>query len=461
MVRQYIAMCRLVGAVLALRVASLLAFQLKVSHESLSFNSTLHLEDSPMLSHPDQVKQGREISYLTAALCENHTVASGKKGVPVHRLRNLKWLHIPKTGNTFVATLWNYACGQGDPWGGGQRLDLSVDPKLQPDCPSCYDMALKERYPIAEYCAPGVLSQEGKHRKFVTQHRPISLRDAKRGPVVGLFRRPNQRLLSSFRAQHTNGFPDTTEKELMTNCSMWAINGSGRGHADCFARFPGIAGCMTRMLTGGRCAESSASAPALLSKLRFPSSSHRVAAAKKVIRTMSFVGLTERWDESVCLFHRLFGGKVDPQELQDMHLGKRGAHVDYDESELKGFVDHDDEAVYAAAVARFEELKRAALEDISELLNSSSLCGADIMIGGGADSGAACSCAAAHAQCGQIAGRALNCGSCPVARLNFTKDQGQLSAAPRCSSDNQCLVLGEQRDIFSWYFQPGRRPKNH
>lgn len=62
-------------------------------------------------------------------------------------------------------------------------------------------------------------------------------------------------------------------------------------------RFPGIAGCYTKMLTHRFCAEA---VPLTLSDLR--------RAENRLRSGMAFVGLTEAWNASVCLFHAQHGG---------------------------------------------------------------------------------------------------------------------------------------------------------
>ena len=90
-------------------------------------------------------------------------------------------------------------------------------------------------------------------------------------------------------------------------------------------------------------------------------------AAVAGIAMMRFVGLTEEWDESVCLFHRMFGGRVNPAEFKDFHphIGKS---EDYDEAELGGFVDEADELVYAAAARQFAALKAVTRPEVCNLL---------------------------------------------------------------------------------------------
>ena len=104
-------------------------------------------------------------------------------------------------------------------------------------------------------------------------------------------------------------------------------------------------------------------------------------AATRLSDQFAFVGLTEEWDASVCLFHAVLGARTAPLRAEFRNFGhsrnraKRsltarngacrlraagGRCYDellgggrYNESVLDGFVDAADEAVYAEAVAVF------------------------------------------------------------------------------------------------------------
>eukprot|EP00931_Biecheleriopsis_adriatica_P063345 TRINITY_DN38336_c0_g2_i2.p1 TRINITY_DN38336_c0_g2~~TRINITY_DN38336_c0_g2_i2.p1 ORF type:complete len:432 (+),score=86.41 TRINITY_DN38336_c0_g2_i2:55-1350(+) len=321
-------------------------------------------------------------------------------------LQNIRWVHIPKTGTSFIATIWNYACGQREP-----PLDLGVSPNATLGCVNCYDWALMDRYPSADYCQPGLLSAE-----FTTSHAPITreLTEKEDLQVIGFFRRPSQRLISAYyNGLHANGFTQEGNRLLVEECGL---NGRHPG-AGCYARYPGIAGCSARMLTGATCAEplSSSGAPS-----SFDGGRLRLSEALKSLDAMAFVGLTERWDESVCLFHRMFGGRLSTAQLLDMHMGRQ--HQDrYDEAELEGFVDEVDEEIYRAAEKRFEALLAmhvaAGASACGELLGA--------MPTSAEGDPRACSCAAQGRECGVSRDGALNCGRCPPQRLAFQRGSSE------------------------------------
>jgi len=111
-----------------------------------------------------------------------------------------------------------------------------------------------------------------------------------------------------------------------------------------------------------------------------------VPAALATLARFAFVGLTDRWRDSVCLFHAMHGGVPRPRQFglvarrpeavarlavePQPALGKGGAAAPapagapplcrhYDEARLGDWRDADDEAIYAAARARFDaDLRR-------------------------------------------------------------------------------------------------------
>jgi hypothetical protein len=335
------------------------------------------------------------------------------------RLHQLQWLHIPKTGTSFIATIWNYACGQK-----GLPLDLYVDAYYGTGCGDCYDFAMMDRYPPSLYCEPGVLSSS-----FQTQHKPIEQKVFSADSVVSFFRKPSQRLISGHRnGLHAAGFTIQGNQRLHESCE-------NRG-AGCYARYPGIAGCSARMLAGKYCAD-----PSAIEDPHWDHGLSYVETAVKNVASLHFVGLTEEWDESVCLFHRMFGGRVNPAEFKDFHShpGKSG---EYDETELHGFVDAADESIYAAASRRHASLR-------AMYVDGESAC-EGVVARTDEDSDSASredplSCSARGVQCGHLEGL-MDCGECPRHRL------GKSAAAPACSATGLCAVEGmNESSLFSWY----------
>jgi hypothetical protein len=303
-------------------------------------------------------------------------------------LRKLRWLHIPKTGTSFWATLFSYACRK-------KRVDLDVSPYLSHACDECYDFALKERYPATEYCegdsfseARGMLSYAANPKNGMklyprTDHVPLGPQDHP-SRTVAFFRSPRSRLQSAAAGRHMKGFGEARYKDVVRKCFS---NGTD---ARCFADYPGIKGCMARMLTGLPCADEGAASghPAHVD----------VKRAVAMVKQLKFVGLTEEWNDAVCLFHAMFGGTVRQEEFKNFHPTRKKPSTSVD--------DELDEPVYAAAKERFRALQKQYGAEKCHRTTPASGC-------------VPRRCEDAGAECGTIddgCGNELSCGSCPQYR---------------------------------------------
>ena len=79
----------------------------------------------------------------------------------------------------------------------------------------------------------------------------------------------------------------------------------------------------------------------------------------------AFVGLADpdRYRSSVCLWHARFGGKPAPSEDLASQLALQGRP--HDVGAAGKFVDRSDQALYAAAVYRFEAEVEAHASDVA------------------------------------------------------------------------------------------------
>ena len=79
--------------------------------------------------------------------------------------------------------------------------------------------------------------------------------------------------------------------------------------------------------------------------------------AARRVESFAFVGITEQWDLSMCLFHKTFGGTCRASDFADSRptFSGKSANTDYDTSELMGWHDDIDEVVYAAALEVFHK----------------------------------------------------------------------------------------------------------
>jgi hypothetical protein len=205
---------------------------------------------------------------------------------------------------------------------------------------------------------------------------------------------------------HASGFGSALYHQLVTKC---------RRKPECYAKFRGIAGCATRMLTGSTCADHTGEVV----------SPNRIEQAKKAVKKLAFVGLTEEWDESVCLFHRKYGTLPDQKEFRNYHHGK----YPFTTEDLHGYVDTADEEVYSVAKARFDE----------QIRDAGGRCHKKVEKGDMVRRMEACqrlSCPKLGKQCGEWddgCGGRLNCGFCPVRRDGLPNTWRM-----ECTAEGQC-----------------------
>lgn len=352
------------------------------------YESELHLDDVGWLGERVQLNTTGGV----------HTCGCVSPGNEKRRaLKKLRWLHFPKTGTSFWSTIYQYACRKKG------TMDLDISPFWKEQCGSCYDFAVKERFPPDEFCDADAFST------LETQHRPLQ---PAHGDVpentVTFFREPQERLLSAAVNSHMSGFSPENFKAARAKCYTPVLD------PHCFVQYPGIRGCQARMLTGGMCADDNAAKGA-----PFPVN---VQSALAVVQRLGFIGLTEEWNDSVCLFHKMFGGDVRQEEFKNFHLSN---HVkpDVDVS------DPVDGPVYQAAKARFHALlKEHGAEQCYQFQP------------------AACvpkSCEDVGFQCGgpmdDGCGGKLQCGGCP-----------QFRAGPAQCADHSCSATqrGAPDDTF-------------
>mmetsp|Transcript_63571 Transcript_63571/g.127488 ORF Transcript_63571/g.127488 Transcript_63571/m.127488 type:complete len:234 (+) Transcript_63571:203-904(+) len=165
------------------------------------------------------------------------------------------------------------------------------------------------------------------------------------GHAATMLRQPEQRLLSDYHYGQAS-WPYGREKPA-------------RDEVEYLQR---MQGCMVRMLVhkgdmrvscGGR-------------DYSWPPTDDEVKLAVKRLRTgFTFVGITEQWPLSICLGHRMLGGRCRTSDFVDTRVTARSGGLPqvklnlhpepWDVSPLKGLTDPYDGAVYKAAQEIFAE----------------------------------------------------------------------------------------------------------
>jgi len=205
------------------------------------------------------------------------------------------WLHIPKCGTSFLTTLYYYACPGIPP---SACVGTETDPEHQ-------ELDLTVKYPMDESWDRICTIRFETFNIYVRGHHPI-YNDTKLENVFAMFRDPFDRLVSGFNYnRHMDGKPKA-ERQLIGK----AVKGKSRElQFQMYVKFGDLLGCQTKMVVGHRCASEYILTNADLQK------------AKRRIEKMRFIGITDEWNRSICLFHKQFGGNIYDVEFQNKREG--------------------------------------------------------------------------------------------------------------------------------------------
>mmetsp|Transcript_7369 Transcript_7369/g.16134 ORF Transcript_7369/g.16134 Transcript_7369/m.16134 type:complete len:387 (-) Transcript_7369:174-1334(-) len=253
-----------------------------------------------------------------AVSLDNATEASAAQRLDT--LKPLMWIHFPKCGASFLNTLTHHpgicpyfpaleVMSEGD-----KMHHYLRDNNVHHLCPGSFSPVYKSP-PGHHGAGPAFASEAGR--------------------ALAFFRQPEQRIISGYH-HDLHSYPP----------SMMA--GKPKPTPPEYAKV--VSGCMTRMLTHrgtNPCGDT-----------HHPKPEQVKLAVDRVKNDFAFVGITEEWELSVCLFHIMFGGMCCPFEMENMRPGTNrpdgNSRTKYDTTILEGFVDVYDREVYAAARERFD-----------------------------------------------------------------------------------------------------------
>lgn len=221
------------------------------------------------------------------------------------RLLPLVWLHVPKTGSSFATTLAHFGCPK-----------IPADVKVKevtwknPFNKSDIAMPFSQQYAITSWC-PNAFA------RFESGHAPVPPW-AQLEHVVTMFRDPKYRLVSGYFHNY-HDCPHLRKRFFCPgenlNCNylfrtpMWRqMERLGEYHK-CTSN------CQAQMLTGNNCGVTPGG------KKR-PSEKDLEPLALAAVDRMGFVGLTEQWPLSVCLFHARFGGTCYKASFNNVRKGR-------------------------------------------------------------------------------------------------------------------------------------------
>lgn len=308
---------------------------------------------------------GDPTAALTASLLRSQAGAELSAEERASLLVPVAWLHVSKTGTSFCNTLWHTpaVCPS---FSADEYVD---DSETQGSWNDAFGRkeevctGLSKSYKVRATDTgdvngpdPGVGPQPYSHIGIGGLEGHFYLMN--RGHFVTMLRQPEQRMISQYN--HYGGLPMFVNN-LQTR--EWPYGGPHPTLEE-YALLNG--GCTVRQLTR----------EALVPCDSFPlPTSEDVSLATTVLREgFAFVGITEQWALSVCMFRVMFGGQCLKSDFVDTRPGEayNGSDDGYDTSELKGWVDPWDGPLYAEALSMFESTRKVYGVDTS---SCTALCG--------------------------------------------------------------------------------------
>jgi len=237
----------------------------------------------------------------------------------VSRAESLKpvyWVHVAKAGSTFASVLLN-------------------NPTLCPGFVGSSEGLLNEDLSTDDFrhmlASPGYFKEISSACPGAFQGRSIGSHDGlsfmsdeeRLGHGTIMLRQPEQRVISSFN-DNQHDWPQNLKPAASVREYALAVSG-----------------CAVKMLTRGGKNVCENQTEALDTEV--------AEAVGRLESDFAFVGLTEEWYLSVCLFHAMFGGAAASVELMN-----RGSSSPYDTSDLEGWTDRFDGPVYEKATQLFQ-----------------------------------------------------------------------------------------------------------
>jgi len=232
----------------------------------------------------------------------------------------LGWIHIPKCGSS-MANIMIHTPGVCRGLPPGVVINQTRYPGM-----NGYGWgmlaAFKEEFPLDEVC-PGSFSKWGQHEGVGDRYK-----GQYKGHGIIMLRDPEARLVSSYNNGNHDWPPSMRYRRPES--------------LDEYADF--VQGCTVKMLARTGSYETCGEKPS-------PSESE-VGTAIRMLNGIPFVGITEEWDLSVCLFRKLFGGQcygsdffnTRPEIIQEFN-----ATI----ADLRGWTDSHDRRLYEAGKKLF------------------------------------------------------------------------------------------------------------
>lgn len=245
------------------------------------------------------------------------------------------WLHIPKTGTSIINTIARFCCS---------RIPESM--KVPHDSDAKGWLARQRKMMSRYHLKP----LEDKCKIVAQVHEPFSY-SSDPDFWITFVRDPRIRLRSAYQYKMlTPGLNASMKEKLQATVSNLVD----------FSVFPGVKGCQTKMFTGYQCSDHTANI----------SISSVLEARRVMSQYFAFIGITDRWIESICLFHAMYGGKIRPVEIENVRPSPTTRF--YSSSEFDLISDPFDQMVYQFGLYWFEEQLIIHRESVQNCVHQSS-----------------------------------------------------------------------------------------
>ena len=232
---------------------------------------------------------------------------------------NIFWLHVQKTGTSLFNTIYLHFCPE-------VRLSISLG-----ETRALNDNYLTRNYPQVDWCPQHIRYLNWPR---VGYHWPYRETDSKGRSLpnfttLAMLRDPIQRVKSAYAFGRMHSRLNDTNISLLTYFSE-----------------PQIPNCQMKNILGHSCRNNFVNESELNVTL----------ALTRIASPTFFFGITDRWAESMCLFHKWYGGSVQKYEHFNNRPTKRRESNETSTSDLKDL----DTALFAGAVKIFEARLRKA-----------------------------------------------------------------------------------------------------
>ncbi|CAM9612673.1 unnamed protein product [Choristocarpus tenellus] len=241
------------------------------------------------------------------------------------------FLHIPKCGTSFEISIAEYACPL--------LAEMSNPIKEK-------DLVRSQKNKIVKDLCPG------KFSRFRNGHEPLTLkaRRGQAGHVVLMLRPPLTRIVSGYLHNFHDCIGMQEKYGVMENGprrdAAMDKDSVILEYAKC------VRGCAARMLTGEHCGLT----PGRRRKSK-TGEKRQALMALKILDRAAFVGMTDYWEESVCLFEAMYGGNFTGSTLTNVRPSPQAGRNWTDVLVNHGFEDWADEALYVRSKEKFKKLK--------------------------------------------------------------------------------------------------------